>query len=112
MAKQTVISTAKLMDENVIGLQRKFLSRHPPGAALYDELEPNFSHPCASIHRRLRDCQRRVRNRDRRSLHRAPLYVPRHRSAAFGSYHSLWDKHYIFARGAAVGCRAQLSHLL
>lgn len=42
LAKRTVISTAELMNENVIGLQREFLSRHPSGAALYDELEPNL----------------------------------------------------------------------
>ncbi len=42
LTRQAVISTAQLMNENVIGLQREFLSRHPSGAALYEELEPNL----------------------------------------------------------------------
>lgn len=42
LADRAVISTADLMSENVVGLQREFLSRHPSGATLYDELEPNL----------------------------------------------------------------------
>ncbi len=42
LAKRDVISTAQLMEENVIGLQREFLSRHAEGAALYDKLEPDL----------------------------------------------------------------------
>ena len=42
LARHDTISTRQLLKENVIGLQREFLSRHPSGAALYDQLEPNL----------------------------------------------------------------------
>lgn len=42
LANQEVISAADLRGENVIGLRREFLSHHPSGAALYNELEPNL----------------------------------------------------------------------
>jgi len=42
LAASNTISTAQLAGENVIGLEREFLSRYAPGAKLYDTLAANL----------------------------------------------------------------------
>ncbi|MCZ7676187.1 MAG: LysR substrate-binding domain-containing protein [Roseovarius sp.] len=53
LARHEVISAAHLAGENVIGLQRAFLTHHPSGAALYAELEPNLR---ITVHQSIAAC--------------------------------------------------------